>query len=224
MKIETRKDLVYTILGGFFIANALTAEMIGGKIINVMGRTLSVGIIPWPFVFLLTDVINEHFGKEGVRRLTIITAILIAYAYVILLLAIKAPIDPTVSPVDQKSFETVFGTSMWIIVGSITAFLISQLIDVLVFWFIRSYTGKRLIWARATGSTIVSQFIDTFVVSFIAFVIPGKMSLADWLNLGINNYVSKLIIAVLITPGIYVVHWIVDWYLRKEEVKETETQ
>ena len=230
----SRKNIAYTVLAGFFITNAIVAEFIGGKMIKIGGYTVSVGIIPWPFVFVLTDVINEHFGRKGVRRITIITAILIVYAYFILQMAISTPIDAINSPVDQNSFNTVFGTSSLIIVGSVTAFIVSQLLDVTVFWIIRNITGKKMIWARATGSTIVSQLIDSYVVTFIAFVLPGILGIHSgsnlywdiptWISISFNNYTVKLFIAVLITPLIYVVHWIVDWYLGKEVAQEASPQ
>lgn len=212
-----RKNLVYTILSGFFITNAIVGEFIGGKIIRIFEVPMSVGIIPWPFIFLLTDVINEHFGKSGVRKLSIITAILIGYAYFILLITIGVPTAEDISPVDHESFKKVFSTSAWIIVGSITAFLVSQLLDATLFWIIKNFTKGKYIWARATGSTIISQFIDSFIVSFIAFVIPAKMNIPTWIALSSSNYSIKLLIAILLTPFIYLVHYVVKWYLKDSE-------
>ncbi|NTV83522.1 MAG: queuosine precursor transporter, partial [Bacteroidales bacterium] len=122
-----------------------------------------------------------------------------------------------ISPVTDEQFRGVFGQSMWIIVGSIMAFLASQLIDVVVFWLIRSRTGKRMIWLRATGSTIVSQLIDTFIVTGIAFWLPGKISFSDYINTAFTGYSAKLIIAVALTPLIYVGHALVHRYLGKEQ-------
>jgi uncharacterized integral membrane protein (TIGR00697 family) len=214
--LNSRRDILFVILGGFFVANAIVGELIGGKLIQVGPLTMSIGIIPWPVVFLTTDLINEYYGKKGVRRLTLLTAVLIIYTFILLFAGMKVPASG-ISPVGDSQFNAVFGQSMWIIIGSLTAFLASQLIDVLVFWLIRSRTGSRLIWLRATGSTVVSQLIDTFIVTGVAFWLPGKLSFADYVNTASTGYFAKLLIAVLLTPLIYLGHSIIHRYLGKEQ-------
>ncbi|GAB4450027.1 MAG: queuosine precursor transporter [Bacteroidia bacterium] len=217
MDFKNKKDLVFLVLAGFFITNAVTAELIGGKLVNFFGIfTQSIGIILWPVVFLLTDLINEHFGKDGVRKLTFITVGLIIYVYVLLSIAIKIPAVPF-SPVNDSNFQTVFGQSQWIIIGSITAFVLSQLVDVYTFWLIRKATGKYMIWLRATGSTIISQLIDTFVVQFIAFVIPGYWTLSDFVVNAMYGYAFKLIVAVALIPLIYLGHILIEKIIPSNE-------
>jgi hypothetical protein len=216
---STRRDIVFTILAGFFVTNAIVGELIGGKLIQAGPFTMSIGIIPWPVVFLTTDLINEYFGKKGVRRLTFLTAGLIVYTFILLLAGMSIPASG-ISPVSDAQFTGVFGQSMWIIVGSIVAFLASQLVDVLVFWFIRTRTGKSLIWLRATGSTAVSQLIDTFIVTGIAFWLPGKLSFADYINTALTGYSAKLIIAISLTPVIYLGHALVRRYLGRDQSEE----
>ena len=157
MDFNNRKDLVFIILAGFFITNAIVAELIGGKLIQFFGLfTQSIGIILWPFVFVLTDLINEHYGKHGVRKLTYITVGLITYTFILISIGLNINAVPF-SPVNDENFKIVFGQSQWIIVGSILAFLVSQLVDVYVFWVFKNRTGNKFIWLRATGSTVVSQ-------------------------------------------------------------------
>jgi queuosine precursor transporter len=213
---NTKKEILFTVLAGFFVTNAIVGELIGGKLIQIGPFTMSIGIIPWPVVFLMTDIINEYFGKKGVRRLTIMTAGLIVYTFVLLLAGMSVRASG-ISPVSDEQFRGVFGQSMWIIVGSITAFLASQLIDVLVFWLIRQRTGKRMIWLRSTGSTVISQLIDTFIVSGIAFWLPGKLSFSDYINMASTGYFVKLLIAIALTPVIYLGHAIVHRYLGNEQ-------
>jgi queuosine precursor transporter len=220
---NTRKEILFTVLAGFFVTNAIVGELIGGKLIQLGPFTMSIGIIPWPVVFLTTDIINEYFGKNGVRRLTLMTAALIAYTFILLLAGMNVPAS-VISPVKDEQFHGVFGQSMWIIVGSITAFLASQLVDVLVFWLIRSHTGKRMIWLRATGSTVISQLIDTFIVTGIAFWLPGKLSFGDYINTAFTGYSAKLIIAIALTPLIYLGHAIVHSYLGREKSDELATE
>ena len=216
MLFTSKRNLVFIVLAGLFITNAVVAELIGGKLIQIGPFIMSIGIIPWPVVFLSTDLINEYYGRSGVRKLTLITAALIGYAFLILLFAINVPAAMGISPVSDEQFFAVFGQSMWIIVGSITAFLVSQLVDVSVFWLLRDKTGKRMIWLRATGSTMVSQLIDTFIVLGIAFWLPGKMTTAVFFNAALTGYTFKLVIAVLLTPLIYLGHYLIDRYIGEE--------
>jgi uncharacterized integral membrane protein (TIGR00697 family) len=214
MDLNKRKDIVFIVLAGFFITNAIVAELIGGKLIQFFGLfTQSIGIILWPVVFILTDLINEHYGKQGVKKLTYITIGLIAYTFILISIGlnIKA-VD--FSPVNDENFRIVFGQSQWIIVGSIVAFLCSQLVDVYVFWIFRNRTGGKMIWLRATGSTVVSQLVDTFVVQYVAFVLPGKWTMDEFIHNASWGYSFKLIIAVCLIPFIYLGHSVINKFLK----------
>ncbi len=223
MLFNSRKDLVFIVLAGIFITNAVVAELIGAKLIQLgpfFGKgpfIMSIGIIPWPVVFITTDIINEYYGTKGVRKLSFITAGLIAYAFLILFFAMQVRAAPISASVTDTQFNAVFGQGMWIIVGSIVAFLTSQSVDVFIFWLLRDKTGGKMMWLRSTGSTVVSQLVDTFVVLGIAFWLPGKMTTAIFMNTALTDYTIKLIIAVLLTPLIYIIHFIVDKYLGNEE-------
>ena len=119
MNFKSRKDLVFLILAGFFVTNAIVAELIGGKLVQFFGLfTQSIGIILWPIIFVLTDLINEYFGKDGVKKLTFITMGLIGFTFILLSLAMEIPATDF-SPVSDGAFHTVFGQSQWIIIGSI---------------------------------------------------------------------------------------------------------
>jgi len=213
---KTKKDFVFVILAGIFITNAVVAELIGGKLIQIGPFVMSIGILPWPIVFLTTDLINEYFGEKGVRNLSLITACLIAYAFVVLLFAINVPAAIGISPVSDAQFFAVFGQSMWIIVGSLVAFLVSQLIDVSVFWYFRKKTGAGKIWLRTTGSTIISQLFDSFIVLGIAFWLPGKINTETFISSALTGYTFKLIIAVVLTPLIYLGHHLIKNYLKED--------
>jgi len=214
--LKSRKDIVFLVLAGFFITNAIVAELIGGKLVQFFGLfTQSIGIILWPVIFLLTDLINEYYGKDGVRKLTYITVGLISFTFILLTVALNIPAT-SFSPVSDSVFNTVFGQSQWIIVGSIVAFLFSQLIDVYVFWAFKKVTGDKHIWLRATGSTMVSQLVDTFVVQFIAFVLPGKWPFNEFIVNASWGYAFKLLVALALIPMIYVGHYVIGKYLQKK--------
>ncbi len=217
MDFKNRKDLVFFVLAGFFVTNAIVAELIGGKLIQFFGLfTQSLGIILWPIVFILTDLINEHFGKQGVRKLTFITVGLIIYTFILVTIGLNIK-AVNFSPVNDENFKIVFGQSQWIMVGSIIAFLLSQLVDVSVFWLLRAKTGNKYIWLRATGSTVVSQLIDTFVVQFIAFVLPGKWAFNEFLKNACWGYSFKLLVALCLIPLIYVGHFAIKKFMGKTE-------
>ena len=212
---QSKKDTVYVILAGIFITNAVVAELIGGKLIDIGTTVMSIGILPWPIVFITTDLINEYFGIKGVRKLSIITACLIAYTFIVLFFAMKIP-SSGISTVSTLQFNAVFGQSQLIILGSIVAFLISQLIDGSIFHFLKNKTGKKLIWLRSTGSTVISQLFDSFIVLGIAFWLPGIMDTKTFFLSAMTGYSVKLAIAVLMTPMIYLGHNLIDKYIAKD--------
>jgi len=216
LNLNSKRDFLYLLLGGLFVTNAILGEVIGSKLIMVGPYIATIGVIPWPFVFLTTDLINEYFGKPGVRRLTFMTVGLILYAFAILFVSMQIPAAP-ISPVKDDAFNAVFGQSLWIIAGSVTAFLVSQLVDVLVFWTFRNQTGGKHLWLRATGSTAISQLIDTFIVQGIAFWLPGKLSTNAFVEVALTSYIYKFAIAVSLTPIIYAAHGAIDRYLGRAE-------
>ena len=235
MSAKQRRDLIFLGLSGIFITNALLAELIGGKLfqmgpytlplLGTITPTFSLGVLPWPIVFLSTDLINEYFGKEGVRRLTLMTVALVIYAFIILFLGMGIT-AASFSPVKDEAYNNVFGQSMWIIVGSVIAFVVSQFVDVFVFWLLRARSGGRHLWLRATGSTAVSQLIDTFVIMGIAFYLPSalewvpedrRITFAEYISTSGGNYSYKLMIAVALTPLIYAAHGMIDRFLGPSE-------
>jgi uncharacterized integral membrane protein (TIGR00697 family) len=148
---------------------------------------MSVGVIPWPVVFLTTDLVNEYYGKRGVRQLTFLGVGMISYAFLALFAALQIPaVD--FSPVSGAAFNQVFGQSLWIIVGSLTAFALSQLTDVLIFHRLRRATGPNRLWLRATGSTVFSQLVDTIVILGIAFYLPGKLTGQQFISIAVTQY------------------------------------
>jgi len=237
-----KPNRLFVILGGFFIVNALVAEFIGVKIFSLepslgipsfnwslFGQNGSLmftaGVLLWPVVFIMTDILNEYFGTHGVRFLSRLTAGLISYAFLMVFMAIRLhPADFWLEsnagnglPDMQLAYQSIFGQSLWIIIGSLVAFLIGQLVDVLVFHKIKEKTGEKHLYLRSTGSTVVSQFIDSYVVLYIAFVIgPQKWPIALFLAIGTVNYLYKLGMAVILTPVIYAVHYIIESYLGQE--------
>lgn len=209
----SRRDRLFLVLAGLFITHALLGELTGGKLITMAGFTMSIGVIPWPAVFVTTDLVNEYYGPKAVRQLTLLAMGLITYAFVLVWLCMQVP-AASVSPVGDHAFDTVFGQSLGIIIGSLVAFAVSQALDALIFVLLRSKTSGRLLWLRAVGSTVVSQLIDSFIVTYIAFVIPGKITAEVGFETSVTNYGYKFLIAIGTLPLIYAGHGVMDRYLR----------
>jgi queuosine precursor transporter len=221
----------------FFCCNALIADAIGTKLFSLekmfgahpvnftlfgesgLSFTLTCGVLLWPLEFIITDIINEFYGPKAIRRISIIAVILIAYAFLMYYIAIGLPpADVWLSSSSkqgvsniQTSFAAIFGQNMRIILGSIIAFLVSQIVDVQVFHYIKRKTGHKYLWLRATGSTLVSQLVDSYVVLFIAFayIFPWQLILA----IGIMNYCYKFVVAIILTPLIYFIERKIENYV-----------
>jgi len=229
---QDRAVRLWVVLAAIMITSAVVAELVSVKLFQVpfyawLGIstpfTLTCGALLWPLVFLTTDTINEFYGRKAVRFVTWVTMTMIGWTFVISYASMSIP-AASFSPVPDDVFAKVFGQSGWIIVGSMTAFLISQLIDVTVFHAIRRQLQGRHIWARATGSTIVSQLIDSFVVIYIAFYLPtllGKpgVSFGQAGNISLSSFAYKVGVAIALTPLIYLVHWLVEQWLGNERAE-----
>lgn len=210
-----RKQLFFVWLTAIFVAALVTGDFIGGKFWVLFGHNLSAGIIPFPLTFVLTDVVNEFYGPEGARRLTFVGLGAAVFVWLVITLALHLPPSPD-SPIPNPVFQAAFGTSARLYVASLSAYVIGQLLDISIFRFLRRTTGHRLLWLRATGSTVLSQMIDSFTVSFV--FLTGTKSLGFITSNAANNYVGKLIMAVLLTPVIYAMHAV---FRRKFHLHET---
>lgn len=231
-----KENILFLILGTFMVTNAVVAEFIGVKIFSVerllgfeplnltlwgaenLSINMSAGILNWPVVFIMTDILNEYFGRRAVRFITWIAIIFILYAFGMVWMAISVP--PADIWVNEQldlnlAFNFVFGQGLWNIFGSVTAFAIGQLVDVTVFHRIKLITGEKLLWLRATGSTVVSQWIDTVVVTFILFYFNPNFHwpFMQVLAIAMVGYTYKFVIALLTTPFIYLAHFVIDRYL-----------
>ena len=246
--LEKKRTTLFLVLSGIFISNALLAELIGVKIFSgeaifglpgaqlpLLGDSkldfnLSAGVIIWPVVFITTDIINEYFGKSGVKKVSILTVILILYAFLVITLVTGLPPAPfwlEFNSIDAQgkpfnidfAFNSIYRQGLGIIIGSVIAFLLSQFLDATVFHWLRKYTGSKMIWLRATGSTLISQLIDSFVVLFIAFFLFGNWTMELVLSVATLNYLYKFLVAIILTPLLYVAHSVIDNYLGENQAE-----
>lgn len=248
--LDDRAVRLFIALAAFFCVNAVLAEFIGVKIFaledtlgiapldwNLFGQTGSLsftaGTLLWPVVFIMTDTINEFFGRRGVQFISWVAVGLIGYGFVFAYAAIHlAPASWWVGaaqaqgvPDYQAAFSAIFGQGMWTIGGSLVAFLVGQLIDVAVFHHIRKRTGEKHVWLRATGSTAVSQLVDSFVVIWIAFVLgPQHWPTSQFLAVSTVNYVYKMGFAIALIPLLYLMRRWITRYLGAERAEELRLQ
>ncbi len=211
-----RKQRFFVGLTAIFVAALITSDLIGAKYFRLFGFDLSVGMIPFPLTFLLTDIINEFYGQEGARRVTFVGLGAAIFTFAIINLAIALPVSPE-SPMPGDQFKSVFGWSSRLYVASLTAYVVGQLLDISVFLTLRKLTGHRFLWLRATGSTLLSQAIDTLVVNFV--LLTGTKSVGFIFTVARNSYVIKVVIAIGLTPLIYAGHAILRRHFHVSEVQ-----
>lgn len=239
--LADRPTKLFITLSAFFVANALIAECIGNKLFSLerllglqvhpfsllgadgLTYTLTCGVLLWPLEFVMTDVVNEYYGPKAVRRISYTAIALIGYAFLMFYLAIHVPADQSFwtgsqqkegVPDMQAAFRSIFGQGMKIIIGSLVAFFVSQLLDVYIFHRIKKVTGEKWVWLRATGSTLVSQLVDSFIVLFIAF--GDNWGWQRVIAVGLVNYSYKCFMAIVLTPLIYIIEARISAYLGKE--------
>jgi uncharacterized integral membrane protein (TIGR00697 family) len=238
-----RRALLLLVLCGFFTGFFVASEIIGAKLFHftLLGLgpasfglsgtqfVATTGILAFPLTFLLTDIINEYFGRRTVRVLTFIAIAVNLTLVPVVQAAIAVPAHDfatgEINQAMQNAYSQAMGQSWAIVVASVCAFAIGQYLDVAIFTVLRRMTGGRMLWLRSQGSTLVSQLIDTFVVLGLAFwliplLVSGTMfhmTLSEVGTVSLTNYLYKAAIAVAMTPLLYLLHGSVERWLGHEE-------
>ncbi len=215
-----RKDRFFVFLTALFVAALVTGDFVGGKFFVVFGHSFSAGIVPFPLTFVLTDVVNEFYGTHGAKRITMAGLGAAVFVWATITLALHLPTSPD-SPIPDAVFRSAFGTSSRLYVASLTAYVISQFLDISIFHALRRVTGHHMLWLRSTGSTVLSQVVDSLSVSFVFLV--GSRSMGFIVNNALHNYLGKLAMAILLTPLIYAGHGLFNRYFHVPE-KDTPAE
>jgi queuosine precursor transporter len=224
----TASHKLFVVLTAIFVSCLILGDVIGGKTIPTPLGPISVGIIPFPVTFLLTDVVNDFYGRRGARFVTLVAGGMAVLAYVILQVGTALPVHES-TYFTQSEFQKIFGGSAQLFVASMIAFLVGQFLDIQVFQFWKALTESRHLWLRATGSTLLSQIVDTVMINVIFWMwtaasdpnsFLGKMTPADrwsWVFAKIGReYFIKLAVAILLTPLVYAMHEFIVKILRIE--------
>lgn len=222
-----RKTQLFVVLAGLFITCLLVGDITGGKLFDVplfgwRTVTLSVGMLPFPVTFLLTDLLNEFYGKKAARFVTWTGFGMALLAFALIEVAIAVPWAPFTRAADWAgvnagAFDNVFAGSKRILFASMIAYLVAQFTDIGVFNVLKRLTQNRLLWLRATGSTVVSQLIDTVLVQVIAWY--GLLTAGQIADIALGSYIMKLLVAVALTPVVYAGHALLQRQLRIDPIR-----
>lgn len=227
---------LYLWLGATSIACLLVGDLLGVKLFRIPlgfsfrlpwsdapvdAITHTCGMLTFPLTFLITDLVNEYFGKKAARRIVFVSFAMGFVSFAAMNVALAMPHWDVPFNVPSASFNDVFANSRIMFLASLTAYLVGSLTDVLLFAWLKSLTGGKLVWLRATGSTVVSQLIDSFVVTYLAFGLgrhlfpsgTAPMPLPEILKTAMTGYTLKFVIAIGLTPAIYLGRFLVQRYI-----------
>jgi uncharacterized integral membrane protein (TIGR00697 family) len=212
---------LFIVLSCVFVSCLLLGDVIGGKTVSTPLGPISVGMIPFPVTFLLTDVVNDFYGRKGARFLTLVGFGMALLAYVILQVGTWAPVDES-TYFTQPEFQKIFGGSAQLFVASMIAYLFGQFLDIQVFQFWKALTQSKHLWLRATGSTLLSQIIDTATINIVFWYWTANKTWG-WIFEKIGReYMIKLVVAILLTPAVYAIHGFVVRILKIEPEKHEQ--
>jgi uncharacterized integral membrane protein (TIGR00697 family) len=220
-KLKSEAENIYLILAGLFIASLVTSNLIFQKfftldLFGIYTFELSVGILPYPLTFLVTDIVSEVYGKKRARKLVL--SGLFASLFMLLIIIVSSYASATDwSPITNTEFDKVFGFTFIAVAASLTAYLLAQLVDVQLFHFWKKVTKGKHLWLRNNASTMGSQFIDTFTV----LLLLCSFGVIEWKLFGVlllSGYLFKVIIALIDTPIIY---FIVYLFKRRFKLKDS---
>ena len=212
LKDKLLAQRIYMLLGALFITSLVVSNLIFQKFfywhpfnVEIFGANLfeiSVGILPYPITFLITDLISEIYGKKNANQVVITGIFASIFSLLIILIADSVPAIAN-SPVDDVLFTKVFGQSAIAVFASMTAYLFAQFIDIQIYHFWKRLTKGKHLWLRNNFSTWFSQFIDTFsILMLLCFfeVLPWE----SFSGLLISGFLFKVLVAAIDTPFLYI--------------------
>ncbi|MFP6632666.1 MAG: queuosine precursor transporter [Planctomycetota bacterium] len=219
----TLRDRLFLILAGIFIAALVSCNLIFQKFFSwtpfgLYTFEISVGILPYPVTFLVTDIISELYGKRKADQVVISGLIASVFVSLLVLLANAVP-QTSWSPVSNEIFSTVFGLNGPAVFASMVAYLSAQFIDIRIFHFWKKKTNGRHLWLRNNGSTIASQLVDTGAV----LLLLCSFDVIAWERFGgllVNGFLFKMLIALLDTPLFYAAVWYLKPLIGDEDREE----
>ncbi|HTJ81085.1 MAG TPA: queuosine precursor transporter [Polyangiaceae bacterium] len=220
-RVLTVEQRLFVVLTAIFVTCLVLGDVTGGKAFATGVGPVSVGMILFPVTFLLTDVVNDFYGKKGARFLTAAGAGMATLAYFALIVTTQLRTDVD-SYFTDAEYSKIFGGSSKLFIASIVAYIIGQLLDIYIFLFWKRMTKGKHLWLRATGSTLISQLVDTSTINAIFWGGVADKSAVWIIQKIIREYLIKVVIAVALTPLVYAVHGFVVRWLGIEPVHHAE--
>ena len=198
---SSRREFFLMLCTGLFIMSLIVSNITSTKLFDFFGTgfILDGGAVAFPIVYVIGDVITEIFGFRTARRAIYITFLMNALA--VFFFWIVQILPPAENYEYQSSYEAVVGVAFRIVVASLIAFVIGQLLNSYVFVRIKAKTGSKWLWARALGSSLIADFVDTVIFITIAFI--GTIPAADFIALLALAFVTKILGEVILTPVTY---------------------
>ena len=217
------KNTKLSLLLGLYVGALYAANLLGGKLLPIgfSGRGLTVSIIMMPFLFLVTDIVGEVYGKKKSKEFVTVGLISLVFLLIWQLVAVSVP---AATPNEwyagfNTAYQTVFGMTIGFTVASIAAFLGGQYLDVSIYHVVKKVTGNKYMWLRNNLSTVVGQFVDTNLFIFIAFfprLLDGSFGVFELFSVVVIPYwLAKVVVAFLDTPLQYLGVW---WLSGKKKV------
>ncbi len=202
---------IYLILGALFITSLVVSNLIFQKFfywhpfdIQLFGVDLfilSVGILPYPITFLITDLISEIYGKQKANQMVTVGIFASIFSIIIISVADSVPAIAD-SPVGDVLFSKVFGSTIIAVFASMITYLLAQFIDIRIYHFWKNLTNGRMLWLRNNFSTFFSQFVDTFTITFLLCLFE-VLKWDQFTGLLISGFLFKILIALIDTPFLY---------------------
>ena len=209
-KLKQQADYLYLVLGALFIASLVTTNLIANKFVTVdLGFkefVVSAGMLPYPFTFLITDILSEIYGKK--KTTNVVVAGFFASIFVLFVLWLGS-VFPAIdqSPVSDEVYNQVFANSYRVVFSSMIAYLIAQFADLKLYHFWKKLTNGKHLWLRNNGSTIVSQLLDTILV--VGVLLVGTMSVNEMTQLIKDGWMFKILFALADTPLMYLAIYLI---------------
>lgn len=215
-------DRIYSILAALFITSLVVSNLIFQKFFywdffGLYRFEISVGVLPYPITFLITDSISEIYGKKKANQVVTIGIFASVFSLLIILVANAVPATSW-APVGDEVFSNVFGSTTIAVAASMMAYLLAQYVDIYVYHFWKKLTKGKYLWLRNNFSTFSSQFVDTFAVVFLLSVF-GELEWDLFGGLLLSGFLFKALIALLDTPLLYLVVYL---FRKKFNLKQGE--
>ena len=223
--MRDQAQTLFLILSGVFIATLVSCNLIFQKFFSwspfgLYTFELSVGILPYPITFLVTDIISEVYGRKKANK--VVLAGLISSLFVLAVILVAKETHATEwSPVNNDVFNSVFGLTGKAVGASMLAYLLAQFIDIRVFHFWKKLTNGKYLWLRNNASTFTSQLIDTGTI-LVLLCLSGSIAWDKFWILLLNGFLFKVLMALIDTPILYLVVGIIRKKFKLEVGEELD--